>query len=178
MPPRLLTIVRREFEGHPYLAGFVVILVGLLLWAVIVPLPKRGVKNVILRGKKAIEQRDVEAIAPLLAKPFDSPLTGNRDQTIERFKEAFENTLSIEVKIKRIHIQLEGDRAEAVVEFYVSGTVRGGELYAQVPFRGLSGEATLANPLERCRLTLVKEPDDRWRISGAELLGPTSSGKT
>jgi len=178
MPPRLLTIVRREFEGHPYLAVFALILVGLLLWAVIVPLPKRGVKNVILRGKKAIEQRDVEAIAPLLAKQFDSLLTGNRDQTIERFKEAFENTLSIEIKIKRIRIHIAGEQAEAVVEFYVSGTVRGGDDLPSRPFRGLSGEATLANPLERCRLTLVKEADDRWRISGAELLGPTSSGKT
>jgi hypothetical protein len=178
MPPRLFRIFGREFQGHPYLIGFVVIVVGLLLWAIIVPLHNRGVKNIVLHGKRAIEAREIRELSPLLAENFNSSLTGNREDTVEQLREAFKNILSIEIKIKRIRIHIADDRANAVVEFTVAGTIRGGSDYPQMPFRGLSGQEGLTNPLECCRLTFVKEADGRWRVSGAELIAAAASGKT
>jgi hypothetical protein len=174
---RLRTIVEREFQAHPYLFGFVVVLTGLLLWAVVAPLHRRGVKNVILHGKRAIEAREVRELSSLLAENFTSSRTGDREATIEHVRREFKNIIAIEIKLKRIRIHVAGDNGDALVDFTIAGTIRGGEDLPQIPFRGLSGDVTPANPLERCRLTFVKESDGRWRISGAELVSATAESK-
>ena len=164
----------REFRRRPYLIGFAVALAGLIIWAIVVPLPKRAVKRVIVQGKEAIAARDVEAVRPLLAADFESPRWGGREATLERLTDEFRSVVSIQIKIKRTRIRLDGDRATADVEFYVSGSVRTEE-YPQLPFRGLSGDASLSNPLERWRLSFVREADGHWHISGAEPIEPPAA---
>jgi len=177
IPHRLLRVFGEQFRRTPYLVGFTAILAGLLVWAVIAPLPKRSIKHIIILARRAIETREVEGLRPLLAETFSSPHTGDREQTIERLREALQEVLSIKIKIKHIRIHVENDQATAVVEFYISGTIRGGDVYPQMPFRGLSGDATLANPLERCRVTFLKEADGRWRILGVELISAAAPDK-
>ena len=173
MPRQPSASLESQLKRNPYLIWFAVILVGLVVWAVLVPLPKRGVKNVIMKGRRAIEALDVNALEPMLADKFEAPRTGDREETIEKLRDTFGELLSIQIKIKRTRIRIQDQSAVALVDFYVSGVFRGGDIYAQVPFRGLSGEPTLANPLERCRLSFVKESDGGWKITGAELLKAT-----
>jgi len=165
----------REFRRHPYLIVFAIILVGLGLWA-IVPFPTRTIKHVIVRAAKIVQARDIGRLQPLFAKEFECPLTGDRETTIERLSEAFRELYSLAIKIKRIKIQHEGDRATANVDFYITWSLKRGEA-AKVPIRGLSGEPSLANPLERLQLGLVKEADGYWRFSSAKFLSPAPSAK-
>jgi len=174
MRNQVFHIVARELRRNPYLIGFVVFLAALFLWAIIVPLPKRPIKRVIVKAKKAFVARDAGGLRPLLAEKFDSPLAGGREEAMERAREIFKDVLSLSIKIKRIRIHVEGDKATAWVQFYISGTIRGGDEYPQLPFRGLQGEETLAKPLERCLVRFVKEADNHWRIAGVELLGPAA----
>jgi hypothetical protein len=167
--------VGREFRRRPYLIGFAVALAGLIIWAIVVPLPKRAVKRVIVQGTKALEARDIESLRPLLAANFESPRSGDRDKTLETLTDDFRHVVSIRIKLKHIRIRLEGERATADVEFYISGSFRTEE-YPQVPFRGLSGDASLGNPLERWRLLFTREADGLWRLSGAEPIEPPPAG--
>jgi len=173
MTPRdLLRILAGELRRRPYLIGFAIVLAGLAIWAVL-PSPTRAIKDVIHEGERTIEARDVEALRPILAASFYSPQTGDREHTIARLANAFQDLLSIEIQIEEMRIQMAGNRATAEIGFHVSGAFSGGDVYSQIPFRGLMGSA---DQLERCHLELVKEQDEQWRIASAEILEPAPAG--
>jgi len=167
-PVGLHRVITTQFRRHSYLVGFAVGLVGLGVWALLAPLPRRAVKKVILAGKAAIEARDIAALRPLLTPDFRGPYANSRDEVLQRLTEMFARVVSIEIRIKRIRTNVDADRAASHVWFYVSGVGRDGE-FGQYPFRGLGGGSGLANSLEHCSLTLVKGDDGQWRVQRAEL---------
>lgn len=170
-PGELVRLLGKELRRRPYLIGFLVATVGLAVWALI-PLPKRAIKEVIRSAERTIEARDAEALRPLLAADFYSPETQtDRDATVALLKDIFRDVLSLDIRIKRVRTKVQGDRATSDVDFYIWGTVRGGDVYSQITFSGLEAGGSRLNPLERCRLTFVKETDGYWRVSSARLLG-------
>jgi len=175
-PRELARILRGGFRHHPYLIAFAVALGGLAVWA-LAPLPRRAIKHVILRCERIIEARDAESLRSILAADFHCPHTGDRDATLAKISDAFDYVLSLQLHIKHIKTRVHGDRATSEVDFTISGTLRGGEVYSQIPFYGLRGNKEIGREVDRCRLAFTKEPDGQWRISGAELLEPTAEKK-
>ncbi|MCX8037676.1 MAG: nuclear transport factor 2 family protein [Candidatus Sumerlaeia bacterium] len=157
-----------ELRRRPYLIGFLVVLAGLAVWALI-PFPKRTIKHVIVRATKIVEARDIERLEPLFSDKFFSTQTGDRAKTIQLLTAAFDELTALDIKIKRIRIEVSGDTAAAIVEFTIVWTMRRGEL-ANMQVRGLRGEQSLSNPIERVRLRLARSPDGYWQFTDAELL--------
>ncbi len=168
MVRELARFIGIELRRRPYLIGFLVILAGLAVWAVI-PFPKRTIKHVIVRTSKIVEARDIERLAPLLSDKFFSTQTGDRAETIRFLTAAFDELATVDIKLKRIRIQVSGNSAAALVEFTVVWSMRRGEL-ANMQVRGLRGEPSLSNPVERVRLRLACSPDGYWQFTDAELL--------
>lgn len=167
MTPRdLLRILGEELRRRPYLIGFLIVLAGLALWAVI-PNPRRAIKHVIQRGERICEARDVERLKSIMAAEFQSDFGGDRESTIEHVRAAFEFAASIEIRIKQIETEVKGDQAQSTVTYQVVWTVAKGE-YKGTPFYGLPDSPGL---LQRCELRFVKEQDGYWRVSGVRLLG-------
>lgn len=148
---------------------------GVVIWAVL-PRPERELKRVIQSCRRIIESKDVEPLRPYLAQSFYYEKTGDRDETVAWLKEEFRNVLEVKVHIRRMRFDVRGRQAGAVVDFNVSGSLKG-EFYSKIPFRSLRGDPKAEDTVERCRLLFVREDDGQYRISSFELLAP-ADGRT
>ena len=166
----------REVVRQPVVLVGLVVLAAVVVW-LLWPDPKREIKSVVERVEEIVESREIEDLRPILSEEFVSPETGDKQDTMDLLVSVFRDIITVEVKIKEMLIEMESDRATALVAFQVSGTIRGGDIYNQVPFRGISMAEPGTNPLERVRVRLVKE-NDTWRIVSVELLAPLEEGET
>jgi hypothetical protein len=166
----------REVVRQPVVLVVLIALAAVVVW-LLWPDPEREIRIVIDRVESIVESLEIENLRPILSEEFVSPETGDKQETMDLLASVFNEILSVEVKIKEMLIDLEGGRATALVAFQVSGMIRGGDIYNQVPFRGISMAEPGTNPLERVRVRFVKD-NDKWRIREVELLAPLAEGET
>jgi len=118
------------------------------------------VRKFILRGKRAVETKDILTCADMIALDYKDKYGNTRESLIYIAKEAFAYYKDILTSIEKMDIQLNPAKDQASVEIVAMVLCRSKAEKLENIFEGEKG---------RFRVKLIKE-DKKWHLQEAEFL--------
>lgn len=120
------------------------------------------VRKFILRGKRAVEEKNLFKVSDILSANYQDKYGNTRSSLIYAAREFFAYYKSILVNIEKIEIKLEESKDEASVG--ITALVIGQP-------KGLEAEKILEGEKGNFKIKLIKE-EKKWQLLGLEFLEP------
>ncbi|MCD6385560.1 hypothetical protein J7M23_07245 [Candidatus Sumerlaeota bacterium] len=126
------------------------------------------ISETIRLGVRAVEQRDIDLIAPYISESYHGYYGKDRDDALRRARRDLQSVESVNIRIKKIDIKFpEENKADVVCYFFASGYYTGSDVYNRLYFRGIASQDP--KKPDKAHFIFQLESDGSWRLIEAEL---------
>ncbi|MBX7246203.1 MAG: hypothetical protein K1X53_11970 [Candidatus Sumerlaeaceae bacterium] len=144
------------------LIALALVIAAVLYWA-FRPTVEKEVRRDVERIAESTSARNVDAVADCIADSYSGEFQSDKISAVATIKRGFAEVTSLQVALDEVEIKIAGDgkHAEAVVVYFVTGSVYMKEISGPAPFKGLVAER-LGSP-EALYARFVRS-DGRWKV--------------